>query len=117
MSGEAKHPADLQDELVANRRRFLASCGRFAMITPPTMTLLLAVGQQKFAVAGSGASGSGSLSGGTTFFPGDDIAGAGGAKAGGTVFFNAPGGGTALHRVPEPPRLPSQNGSIRHPRN
>src|SRR5437763_8270127 len=104
MSGEAKYPADVQDELVANRRRFLASCGRFAMITPPTMTLLLAVGPQNFAVAGSGAAGSGSLSGGTTFLPGDDIAGAGGAKPGDTICFNVPGGGTACHGIPEPPK-------------
>jgi hypothetical protein len=102
MSSEAKDPAASHDELTAGRRRFLASCGRFAMITPPTMTLLLAVDQQGFAVAGSGAAGSGSLSGGRTFFPGDDIAGAGGAKPGDTVCF--PGGGTSCHGIPEPPK-------------
>jgi hypothetical protein len=74
------------------------------MITPPTMTLLLAVGPQNFAVAGSGAAGSGSLSSGRTFFPGDDIAAAGGAKPGDTICFNAPGGGTACHGIPEPPK-------------
>jgi hypothetical protein len=104
MSSEAKDPAASHDELTAGRRRFLASCGRFAMITPPTMTLLLAVDQQGFAVAGSGAAGSGSLSGGRTFFPGDDIAGAGGAKPGDKVCFNVPGGGTSCHGIPEPPK-------------
>jgi hypothetical protein len=74
------------------------------MITPPTVTLLLSVGQQNFAVAGSGMSGSGSLSGGRTFFPGDDIAGAGGLHPGDTVCFNVPGGGTSCHGIPEPPK-------------
>jgi hypothetical protein len=46
MSGVTKDPAALQDKLVEDRRRFLASCGRFAMITPPTMTLLLALGRE-----------------------------------------------------------------------
>lgn len=35
------------------RRRFLASCGRFAIATPPAMTLLLSATQQNYAVAGS----------------------------------------------------------------
>ncbi|OFW99346.1 MAG: hypothetical protein A3D94_02120 [Alphaproteobacteria bacterium RIFCSPHIGHO2_12_FULL_66_14] len=64
------------------------------MITPPTMTLLLASGGQNFAVAGSGSAG-GSLSGGTTYFvPRDDgaIATAGGLKPGDTVCFDGPNG-------------------------
>jgi len=103
MRGVTKDPAALQDKLVEDRRRFLASCGRFAMITPPTMTLLLALGRENFAVAGSGSAGS-SLSSGCTFFPGDDIAAAGGAKPGDTICFNAPGGGTSCHGIPEPPK-------------
>ena len=79
---------------IADRRRFLLSCGRFAMITPPAMTLLLASSGQNFAVAGSGSAGS-SLSGGNTFFvPRDDglISAAGGVKPGDTVCFEGPGG-------------------------
>jgi len=39
------------------RRRFLATCGKFALITPPTMTVLLSSTAQNYAVAGSGRSG------------------------------------------------------------
>jgi hypothetical protein len=41
------------DELEA-RRRFLAKCGKFAVITPPAMTVLLASTSQNYAVASSG---------------------------------------------------------------
>ena len=83
-----------EEALVEQRRRFLKSCGRFAMITPPTITLLLASGQN-YAVAGSGSSGGGSIGGGTTYYvPRDDgaIAAAGGVKPGDTVCFGGPGG-------------------------
>lgn len=78
---------------IADRRRFLLSCGRFAVITPPTMTFLLASSGQNFAVAGSGSAG-GSLGGTTYYVPRDDdaIAAAGGVKPGDTVCFNGPGG-------------------------
>jgi hypothetical protein len=36
------------------RRRFLATCGKFALITPPAMTVLLSSTAQNYAVAGSG---------------------------------------------------------------
>ena len=36
------------------RRRFLAKCGKFAVITPPAMTLLLSSTAQNYAVAASG---------------------------------------------------------------
>jgi len=39
------------------RRRFLAKCGKFALITPPAMTVLLSSTAQNYAVAGSGSSG------------------------------------------------------------
>jgi len=42
------------DEFVAARRKFLASCGRFAVITPPAVTFMLSSAQQNFAVASSG---------------------------------------------------------------
>ena len=47
--------------MIAARRRFLAACGRFAVITPPAVTLMLSASRQNFAVA---ASGSGDLPGG-----------------------------------------------------
>jgi hypothetical protein len=103
MSDEREHAAVRQDELIDERRRFLLSCGRYAMITPPIMTLGLASDQQSFAVAGSGASSGGSLSAGRTFFPGDDISAAGGVHPGDTVCFNT-AGGTACHGIPEPPK-------------
>jgi hypothetical protein len=36
------------------RRRFLAKCGKFAIITPPAMTVLLSSTAQNYAVAASG---------------------------------------------------------------
>jgi hypothetical protein len=45
------------DEQVEARRRFLASCGKFALITPPAMTVLLSSTAQNYAVAGSGGGG------------------------------------------------------------
>lgn len=44
------------------RRRFLATCGKFAAVTPPTMAVLLSSTAQNYAVAGSGHAG-GSLRG------------------------------------------------------
>jgi len=43
-----------QSEVVEARRRFLASCGRFAVITPPVMTVLLSSTAQNYAAARSG---------------------------------------------------------------
>src|SRR5258705_10033291 len=99
MRGVTKDPAALQDKLVEDRRRFLASCGRFAMITPPTMTLLLALGRENFAVAGSGSAGS-SLCSGPPLFPRDDIAAAGRGQPPPSIFFYAP------RRAPPPPPTP-----------
>ncbi|MBI3196278.1 MAG: hypothetical protein HYZ40_01975 [Rhodospirillales bacterium] len=86
MTNKSEDPID-------DRRRFLLSCGRFALITPPTMTLLLASSRQNFAVAASGSAGS-SLGGTTYFVPRDDgaIAAAGGVKPGDTVCFDGPNG-------------------------
>jgi hypothetical protein len=44
-------------EQVEARRRFLASCGKFALITPPAMTVLLSSTAQNYAVARSGGGG------------------------------------------------------------
>ena len=74
MSSESK-------SLEASRRKFLAQCGKFAIVTPPTISLMLATSQQNFAVAASG----GSVGGG----------GGGGGGAGG-VAGGAAGGAMAL---------------------
>jgi len=39
------------------RRRFLATCGKFALVTPPTIAVLLSSTAQNYAVAGSGGGG------------------------------------------------------------
>ena len=52
---------DQKSNQVEARRRFLAACGKFVLITPPAMTVLLSSTTQNYAVAGSG-SGGGSLS-------------------------------------------------------
>ncbi len=38
----------------ADRRKFLAACGKFAVVTPPTMTLLLSTSLHSTAIAQSG---------------------------------------------------------------
>jgi hypothetical protein len=38
----------------ADRRKFLAACGKFAVITPPTMTLLLSTSLTSNAITHSG---------------------------------------------------------------
>ena len=43
-----------ESDLLEARRRFLATCGKFAVITPPAMTVLLSSTAQNYAVAGSG---------------------------------------------------------------
>jgi hypothetical protein len=43
----------------ADRRRFLAACGKFAVVTPPAMTLLLSTSLTSTAIAGSSGKGSG----------------------------------------------------------
>ena len=40
----------------AARRKFLASCGKFAALTPPAVTLLLSAADANYAVAFSGSS-------------------------------------------------------------
>ena len=40
--------------MIDARRRFLATCGKFAVITPPAMTVLLASTAQNYAAAASG---------------------------------------------------------------
>jgi len=46
-------------EETEDRRRFLLTCGRFAAVTPPAMTLLLSTSLTSDAIARSGAKGGG----------------------------------------------------------
>jgi hypothetical protein len=46
-------------EETEDRRRFLLTCGRFAAVTPPAMTLLLSTSLTSDAIARSGANGGG----------------------------------------------------------
>jgi hypothetical protein len=45
------------ESMAQARRRFLASCGRFAALTPPAVTLLLSAADATYAVAASGRGG------------------------------------------------------------
>ena len=51
--------ANAEQELDADRRKFLAACGRFAVVTPPAVTLLLSTSLNSDAIARSGGGGSG----------------------------------------------------------
>lgn len=46
-----------RDAADTDRRKFLSSCGRFAAVTPPTITLLLSTSLNSDAVARSGGKG------------------------------------------------------------
>lgn len=55
-------------ESLEARRRFLARCGKFAVVTPPAMTVLLSSTAQNYAVAASGSGRGASLSFGNNGF-------------------------------------------------
>jgi hypothetical protein len=50
---------DVELELDADRRKFLAACGRFAVVTPPAVTLLLSTSLHSDAIARFGRGGGG----------------------------------------------------------
>ena len=51
----AKEPArEPEAEMDADRRKFLASCGKFAAVTPPVLTVLLSTSLTSDAIASSG---------------------------------------------------------------
>jgi hypothetical protein len=50
------HPED-DTASIADRRKFLAACGRFAVITPPALTVLLSTSLNSTAIAHSGGRG------------------------------------------------------------
>jgi hypothetical protein len=54
MTVNNKSPQSSADE---DRRKFLASCGRFAAVTPPAITLLLSTSLTSSAIAGSAGKG------------------------------------------------------------
>jgi len=69
------------DKLVEARRRFLATCGKFAIATPPAVTLMLAEAERNYAAAVSG--GGGSLNRGNNGFGnggGDGVPGRSGSN-------------------------------------
>ncbi|OYU92209.1 MAG: hypothetical protein CFE29_05250 [Bradyrhizobiaceae bacterium PARB1] len=58
-------PADIDPKMEGNapldedRRKFLATCGKFAVVTPPVLTVLLSTSLNSAAVAKSGGNGTG----------------------------------------------------------
>ena len=42
-----------EEQMRAARRKFLTSCGKFAVATPPAVALLLSASRQNYATAGS----------------------------------------------------------------
>jgi hypothetical protein len=49
---------DLSADANEDRRKFLATCGKFAVVTPPAITMLLSTSLHSTAVAHSGGRGS-----------------------------------------------------------
>jgi hypothetical protein len=43
----------IRDTASEDRRKFLATCGKFAVVTPPALTLLLSTSLTSTAIAGS----------------------------------------------------------------
>src|SRR5262249_51849408 len=77
-------PTSDRDDMSQARRRFLASCGKFAAVTPPAITLLLSAAQSNYAVAFSGQSGGGGPKGNNGWGNGADPTNAG-SFSGGTA--------------------------------
>jgi len=49
----------IENDVTRARRQFLARCGKFAVATPPAISLLLAASRSNYAVASSGGGGGG----------------------------------------------------------
>jgi len=49
----------IENDVTRARRQFLARCGKFAVATPPAISLLLAASRANYAVASSGGGGGG----------------------------------------------------------
>lgn len=54
MSDEHDSRVEVQGPLDEDRRKFLAACGKFAVVTPPALTVLLSTSLNSEAVAKSG---------------------------------------------------------------
>ena len=50
---QTQTPHTPSDEMMQERRRFLADCGKFAVVTPPAITLLLSTSLNSSAIAQS----------------------------------------------------------------
>jgi hypothetical protein len=48
-----EHRADVREDANEDRRKFLATCGKFAVVTPPAITLLLSTSLHSPAIAAS----------------------------------------------------------------
>ena len=48
-----------KDQAALARRRFLLNCGKFAVVTPPVVTLMLSASDRSYAAVASGARGRG----------------------------------------------------------
>jgi len=94
--GSAENTTEGLSTAEESRRRFLAACGRFAAVTPPAITLLLAGGHGNYAVAQSGEPPT-SSSGGRVVGPGDIS----NVQTGDTVCFQVPNTNTVeCHQIP-----------------
>jgi hypothetical protein len=51
------NPVERETAAIEDRRKFLAACGRFAVVTPPAISLLLSTSLTSPAVAKSGGTG------------------------------------------------------------
>lgn len=60
-----------EENVVAARRRFLANCGKFAVVTPPVVSLMLSASQRSYATPVSGHGNNGIGNGGGDGVPGN----------------------------------------------
>jgi hypothetical protein len=51
------NPVEQETAAIEDRRKFLAACGKFAVVTPPAISLLLSTSLTSTAVAKSGGNG------------------------------------------------------------
>jgi hypothetical protein len=62
----ANDQMDMEDQAsILERRKFLAACGRFAVVTPPAIGVLLSTSLNSTAIASSGGTSNNGGSGGT----------------------------------------------------
>ena len=54
----------IRDTAIEDRRKFLATCGKFAIVTPPALTLLLSTSLNSAAIAASSGNNNGNNGGG-----------------------------------------------------